>query len=777
MGWGEVGWGGMGRDNSHLLISVGICSRNHDFVFLKNMLAAAVRKRPAAAPDGRQIKRPAAQCASVVIDSLDFPELKQEDLVHAQVVRHSGDTAYWSLDSFFRNAFRKYINAVQNGIFVPIKTGLGKLYGHLCGSSQKILSKSALLEIREIENRSNLGMEIKSLAGTALYCQRLSRYVAEAACVASFDSNRLLLYNDQGSQDETSMDVTQRQALGITSQASSTLALVAPAVSHDLLPIMHSSLPKSLLEVKQRSPAKIVQSTSDYQMLIHADIENDGFLIVAGSVLNLPQKVSANTAECYLEAALQRSSITNAAQSFRSKSRDYNHDSHPSNARMERGLRIAMQRRGFLNFTLDPASCACHWTYGMMKKSFKIMENMISFQIHYALSINMGANLQTSQRLIIRETLKRIRVRYGSPPYEHQPFKRQVLFLCLQDSPNQLLRILYAHALPNGDWTDHKWIDVWVPVGSTVDKTALGTLVGLGICNVFLPKLVTLYKRMKLKGSGEAIGGLAGLQNCHGMVGHFFPALAECHSVKTGTPRTTAYLNMLHYGADAYPLAFPDIGGATPLAIADTPASSSTSSAAVGGAGSTRGRPSNTPETDNLKSLRKMTKEDLNKSMTKVMEFLRASNGDWGYDALIFKAALYAPSLLMDKQIQRSSVKREMKLRYKAMQQQKGIGNKHDAILETNAVEAATNKLENKFFSDIAKLRDSDVIWRDLIPDLFKTRKRAALAHQLLTGLECWADAMHVDHNLRYPTRRYLALVSDALADELMRDSECLWDE
>ena len=76
------------------------------------------------------------------------------------------------------------------------------------------------------------------------------------------------------------------------------------------------------------------------------------------------------------------------------------------------------------------------------------------------------------------------------------------------------------------------------------------------------------------------------------------------------------------------------------------------------------------------------------------------------------------------------------------------------------AVEAAMCDLENRFFDDLAHLRD-------LIPLEYRTRKRLARAHAMITRLECNVEAKHADEHRRHPTRSYLALVSDDLADEV----------
>ena len=87
----------------------------------------------------------------------------------------------------------------------------------------------------------------------------------------------------------------------------------------------------------------------------------------------------------------------------------------------------------------------------------------------------------------------------------------QVAALCFSNQSHDMLRLLYCNMLPNGDWTDHSGIDIWLPPMSTVNREALGRLVGIAIVNVFANVLYTPYQRSKMKGAPVAIPQLAAL--------------------------------------------------------------------------------------------------------------------------------------------------------------------------------------------------------------------------------------------------------------------------
>ena len=133
-----------------------------------------------------------------------------------------------------------------------------------------------------------------------LYVDHMVREMLESAVVSRF-RGRLLEYIDRNSQDETAIEVTRNAdaVVGVPHAAPvGSAALEAPShepVSHDLLTVVHTKLPSVLTQLQRRTPSNIVQSASEYGMLVDIDAENDKFLYVLGSTLNLSQLVERNT--------------------------------------------------------------------------------------------------------------------------------------------------------------------------------------------------------------------------------------------------------------------------------------------------------------------------------------------------------------------------------------------------------------------------------------------------------------------------------------------------
>ena len=287
--------------------------------------------------------------------------------------------------------------------------------------------------------------------------------------------------------------------------------------------------------------------------------------------------------------------------------------------------------------------------------------------------------------------------------------------------------------------------------------------------HVFAPCLQPMYKRYKLKNAGLAIGAEAGVESCHGLFSHCLPVFAKFNTIANIRKQTPHDLGNAVVADTSLSL------GNAPLAIAlsaSAPASGMLGDAPGCHSGqpassSTVPRQSETPETDEIKAPRKMTRDDFAKSLRKVLNFLEEHCDGWGFDMLIFKSIVDCHEAFMGEQIKRSTVQYAEKQRIRMAKSMMGGNPTRLHARDYHAVEAAMCDLENRLFDELARLRDSDSHWVNLIPPEFRTRKRLAVALAMITRQECSVEAKHVDEHKRHPTRQYLALVSDDLADEV----------
>lgn len=725
-------------------------------------------KRPSAA-----IPKTAAKATSIAsqLDVVDLPVLTEEHVKVAARIKCSSDAQLWFLDGYFMAAFGKYSQALSTGVVVPVKEGIRDLFSKLFRSKTgKVVNKQQLSETRKNANFGKLGKEVKAMGSIATHSDRLFRRVLETTVANSFPTEKLTEYIDHCSQDETSAEVTKdiSHAWVVQSESQNSESLV-PA-QNSLVASYFNSAPKQMVSCKLRVPAKIVQSMSEFWMQVCLDEDEGRFLVFHGQIPNCPQMVDRNTAEAYLEAELMRSSRTEQIQRFKCKSRDSCHDSHASNAKMERAVLDILNKGANNAWQSTRRRCQPHFTYGAMKKSFKTMEPMVSCQINWAMSINNS--LADWQKIIVLKVRELLRVRFGKPPEEYMKFKKKAIALCLQGSSFATLRCLYAFALPNGNWDDHEHCDIWLPPGTVVNIEQLALLVGCAIVNVFAPSLIPVYKRHKFKGIAQAIGALVGFESCHGLFSHCwrdFAAAIHAKPNESVSSRSTSHaVGRLLSGQS-------NLAASPSMPNSSSSDHAATTDLALSHQRHSRGSTGNTENNCESRVDRgNVTRDDVSKAVNKVSTYLLEHDHGWHYDGLIFKAIIDCKMKFMDAQIARSTIKYTMQQRMKIARGLFQGALDQDTTLKMYAVESAMCVLENQLFEDLETLRDSDAVWVDLIAPQFRTRARGARAHRLISSCECWVESMHVNDHKKHPTRQYLALVSNDLAREVMDDADCI---
>ena len=145
----------------------------------------------------------------------------------------------------------------------------------------------------------------------------------------------------------------------------------------------------------------------------------------------------------------------------------------------------------------------------VMKKSWCFFNDLLSAQIHFALSVYFGAAMSRWGNIIVNKTKKLLRVLFGTPPRAYLKFKRYVSTLCLTGAGRLARKLLLCQALPNGDWDDKTCVQVWLPPGTRYCLDKLGQLVGQSIAELFAATDVPLYNKHRPSGAATAVGRFA----------------------------------------------------------------------------------------------------------------------------------------------------------------------------------------------------------------------------------------------------------------------------
>lgn len=197
-----------------------------------------------------------------------------------------------------------------------------------------------------------------------------------------------------------------------------------------------------------------------------------------------------------------------------------------SNWAGERELPHRLRALGSDGWKSELNFCRIHMPYTNQKYAYKMMDIYISVQINFSLSINCHDGLTKWGRTIKMNVKARMRVRRGPPPKGSEyRSKCLVVALCLQGQSNQLIKMLNAYCLPNGNWLDRQHIDIWIPEAVVVNEDELAQVNGNAPIQFLAPCLYRPYRRSRLRANSTSIAQLALLDACHGIGSQCYPDL------------------------------------------------------------------------------------------------------------------------------------------------------------------------------------------------------------------------------------------------------------
>jgi hypothetical protein len=248
-----------------------------------------------------------------------------------------------------------------------------------------------------------------------------ARGLLESTLVHNLPPENLICYIDVASYDETPL------SLGVSEQLASSAVDMSTSDEGRNQAIVQQSRFQVLWSCNrtQRTVSKIVQSTSDYGILIKCPRTGE-LLSIYGKSLTWLQWVDRTTGECILESEHQRRALTPSSGAFGLKSRVSTCDGASSNDRAERELLRELKEHS-PSWARLAITCEIHKTAGIHSKVFGgLANNSIKGQIHWSLSLNFGTGIIRFGRIlreVIRSKLKIIR---GHPPPECIAFKKHL---------------------------------------------------------------------------------------------------------------------------------------------------------------------------------------------------------------------------------------------------------------------------------------------------------------------------------------------------------------
>ena len=284
-----------------------------------------------------------------------------------------------------------------------------------------------------------------------LHLDRLHR-AAIVQIIATRHVGTAFLFGDVTASDETPMltgDTRNFQkscqpARALADETRGTVVPTGGAGVHTQLGALFNA--PVIKGARRKATAKLLQSDIEYFSVFGV---GDTVFTFYGDVSTWVQKIDRNTGECYQEAELQRNTLPTYVALFDKRIRIANLDRHGANTRGERAVLAGRPEDWFWLHS----TCKVHVQAGNFKHMFESpdIEQVVSGQINFALSVNFGTHFERWQACVYRSALRRVTIKRGRPAPNHSEYKRALLRLCLSRGRGRMKKLLYLHTLPNGN--------------------------------------------------------------------------------------------------------------------------------------------------------------------------------------------------------------------------------------------------------------------------------------------------------------------------------------
>ena len=335
------------------------------------------------------------------------------------------------------------------------------------------------------------------------------RMQLETAVVASSDSHILLQCIDFDMSDETPMFVSRGGDLQLAkhSKNSSTALVATTGLSKQQL----AMLPRMKTNNSEQI-TKILQSIAKSSMLIQNKVTSE-FIKVDCQSIHCLQHLERTTAECLVHAREMRSKPSAQVSAFESKTRIHILDQAASNPRYVHGL--PNPDGSWKNITFFCDDHIIFNVIGDLSKTF--VDRDISGLTHWALTFNHSLGRAYSSKIVREIVHDWLVVKKGPPPLEARNRSKAILRIALIGQSNNFETRLHMECWPNGDPFKRGQIEVWLPIGTEIDRGFLVEAVSRAINFIAFSRNQPIIKRHRWRGIYPGMSAYVLLDNLFGL--------------------------------------------------------------------------------------------------------------------------------------------------------------------------------------------------------------------------------------------------------------------
>ncbi|CAK0815448.1 unnamed protein product, partial [Prorocentrum cordatum] len=529
-----------------------------------------------------------------------------------------------------------------------------------------------------------------------------------------------------------------------------------------------------VIRFSESGPAKLFQVESVWGAL--ASIEDQGavrFIMFTGKALSNLQVFDRVTGETTRQGLRQIWTTSHMCTEYGQRTRGSVTDRGAANGAAERGIRC--DNLGWQHLHLD---CRAHLAALVFGKACSACEWLVTGMIRTALATHMAGSMSHFRRCLKLQIRSMVQFTTGEPPTEYGLHVRRVVAMYGRSGHNLVQRLVVLRMLPNGDWTDKARIVIYAPALPRDDAQAkLWTdRIVAGLCFAVCPPAFKKFSRNRWFGKEVSLDQIGLLEHCHGLFSSTFRRWVSEVDGDQKRKRTAA--------ASAGPFAAPGVPGDQPvLALCDAPGDAFADPGAdgAGDGGPPLGHEDAQPQRP----------DDAERVVVEVNahEARERVNSEHRRRAMVFASTefLHHLDVMRIVMVPIMEMFREFDFlggdaweeRQRAVEAEAlrlGVGAEAAQARRTyRIVVCAKGSVEQTFFNKLKFLYNSSIMWRtiegkhctELINAyVFKTMSRAG------AKAECEIAALH----RRYPYRAFLLISDPTIADEMIREPDCIAD-
>ena len=154
-------------------------------------------------------------------------------------------------------------------------------------------------------------------------------------------------------------------------------------------------------------------------------------------------------------------------------------------------------------------------TAGASGKGLLLQDNVVSKLIRTALSLRLGGWMRMFRRCMLVEIFTTLEVLEGEASAQAKQHRRMAMHMFSKIGATSRQTKAILACLPNGDWTLHDRVQVYVRPGAAWDRLSLAVLVSKALIDALAGSTFKVFNRNRWTNNDNAVNQFGLLESCH----------------------------------------------------------------------------------------------------------------------------------------------------------------------------------------------------------------------------------------------------------------------